>query len=221
MKTEKFYTPIIKILAFFGSNLLVIIPFSFFLKKNLVLDNILMIIINIIMVFIAFLLFKDKLKNQFQDFQKHWKKNLKIIFKYWFIGLLLMMIVNLIINVFILKNIAPNEEANRNIIEQYPVYAILSIALLTPITEELLFRLNFKDTFKKKSTFVLTTGILFGLMHVIASLENPLYLLYLIPYSILGFTFGLIFYDTKNVTSSIIAHSLHNSISLLIIFLGI
>ena len=221
MKKEKIYMPFARIGVYFILNVLISVPFAFFLNKSLIVDNILLLIIDILLASATCFLLKDKLKNVFKNFKKNLKKNLKTIFKYWGIGFFLMMITNLIINVFIIKEIAPNEEANRSIIDMYPFYATMTIGFITPITEEMLFRLNFQGAIISKRKFILTTGILFGLLHVITSLSNPIYLLYLIPYSILGFTFGLIFYDTNNIISSIMAHSLHNCLSLLIIFLGV
>ncbi len=116
---------------------------------------------------------------------------------------------------------APNEAANRELITKNPYYSIINILLIAPITEELLFRLNFKDVFKKRWTFVLTTGILFGLIHIIGTPISLINFLYIIPYSLLGVAFGLICYDTKSVYSSIIAHMIHNGVTLAIILLGI
>lgn len=222
MEKEAFYKPFIRIILYYVITVIVSIPFTFVLNKNLILDNFLLLLIDLIVCAFIILLFKDKLQNTFKDFKVNWKKNLKIIFKYWIIGFILMIVTNLIINLFILKTIAPNEASNREVIDKYPIYAIATIVCITPIIEEILFRLNFKDVFKTRKSYCLTTGILFGFMHVLASISKPIYMLYLIPYSILGITFSLVFYDTnKNVLSSFIAHSLHNSLSLLIILLGI
>jgi membrane protease YdiL (CAAX protease family) len=63
-----------------------------------------------------------------------------------------------------------------------------------------------------KWVFIITSGIVFGLLHVITSFDYLYDLLYIIPYSSLGIAFALIYYRTNNVFSSIFVHALHNTI---------
>lgn len=220
MKKEKLIFPFGRIGLYYLVNIILVLFTSIFLNRSHLLDNFIMILIDLTMVIFVLTLLKKKFKGQLQDFKKNWKENLKTIFKFWLLGLLLMMITNLIINVFIMKGIAPNEETNREVLNNFRIYAITTMCLLTPIIEEALFRLNFKNALPNKKVFLIVTSLLFGLMHVILQIKSPLDILYLIPYSILGLTFGLIFYNTKNITSSIIAHMLHNTVTIIIVLLG-
>lgn len=195
--------------------------FASFLPKSKIIDNIMMIASSIIITVIVIFYMRDKLKGQFKNFKENWKSNIFTILKYWICGFILLMATNYIIVILLSGNMAPNEAANRELITKNPCYSIINILLIAPITEELLFRLNFKDVFKKRWTFVLTTGILFGLIHIIGTPISLINFLYIIPYSLLGVAFGLICYDTKSVYSSIIAHMIHNGITLAIILLGI
>ena len=127
-----------------------------------------------------------------------------------------MMISNLIIVFLFLKGIAPNEEANREMLRNYPLYMIFAVTILAPICEELMFRLSFKNVFKNRLVYILFTGISFGAMHLLAN-TSLIELLYIIPYSALGIAFSAICYDTDNIYSSIIAHIMHNTLTVLLL----
>jgi len=184
-----------------------------------ILYDLVMVLSSILTLIVLVMYSKDKLKGQFENFKKDIGKNLKIVFKTWALGFAMMIIANLIINLF-MQGIAPNEEANREVLFQYPIYSIIYMCVLAPIMEEIVFRLNLKGIFKEKNAYILTSGLLFGFMHVLSgfSLAN---LVYLIPYSILGFTFAKIFYETDSVVGSSLAHITHNTLTVMIIFLGV
>ena len=74
---------------------------------------------------------------------------------------------------------------------------------------------------KKRWTFILTSGIIFGLLHVVFSYTSIVDFLYVIPYSLLGISFAYIVDKTDNITSSIMMHIIHNSsIIILSIMMG-
>ncbi len=203
----------------FISSILVFLAGMLGIKDGIILD--LIMVLSAILTLVVMLVYsKDKLKNQFENFKKNIKKNLKTVYGTWLVGFALMIIANLVINVLVMNGIAPNEEANREILFQYPIYSIIDMCIIAPIIEEIIFRLNLKGIFKSKNAYILTSGLLFGFMHVISgfSLAN---LIYLIPYSILGFTFAKIFYETDSVAGSSLAHITHNTLSVIVIFLGV
>ncbi len=160
-------------------------------------------------------------KRLIKDFQEFKKDNLKVAFKNWLAGLIIMIISNSII-VTLMGNIATNESLNREILMDYPVSNIITMALIGPILEEITFRLSFKKAFTKWYTFAIFTGLLFGLAHILPTLTlgttNPLELLFTIPYGALGFFFAKAFYETDNIYTSIIMHMFHNTFSILLIF---
>lgn len=165
-------------------------------------------------------IFREKYREQWSDAYKNRKSYIKLATKYWFIGYILMIIANLIVTQ-ILGPIAPNESVNRDILVSYPVYAITNMCFIGPILEETLFRLNFREFFKNKRTFVIVTGTIFALFHVIFSLSSASDLLYIFPYLTLGITFSAIYAKTDNIFASIFAHILHNSLVILIIKLAL
>lgn len=184
------------------------------------INNFIQIGLSLVTVLIIALFMEKKLKGQWQIFKKNFKEYIPKSLKYWGCGFAIMFVANIIINVIIMKGIAPNEEANREIINLYPLYSIISVCIIAPIIEELIFRLNFKNVIKKNIAFIIFTGILFGAMHIVSS-TSLIELIYIIPYSILGITFSKIYADTDNIFSSILAHALHNTITIIIILANI
>ncbi len=160
--------------------------------------------------------FKEKIFNDFKKFElkKTFKKNIRT----YLIGFLFMFITNLVIQL-IIGDIAPNEEANRKLLKSMPVFYALVMCLLTPLIEEISFRLSFYDTFKNKKTSIIVTGILFGFMHVILAFTSALSLLFFVPYTVLGLTFSYIYFNEKNIFSSTLFHCFHNLLSIIVIFL--
>jgi len=209
------------IFLYFTVEMFLSLIYNYIPIKNKIIDNLVLSLINIIILLFVMYLLKNKLKGQLQDFKQNFRNYILKILKYWSLGLLGMFIVNFIINFIIFKGtgLAPNESANREILYNYPLYSVISMCIISPAIEELLFRLNF-DGIKNKYLFLFTTSILFGLMHMMAS-TTLLDLIYIVPYVVLGYAFGLVFYNTKNIYSSILAHMLHNTLSIIIILLGI
>lgn len=221
MKKDSIWRSLGLILLYLIVTVVVSALFSLIEVDNIYLKNITLLISVLIPgAFVVYRL-KDKLDGSFEDYKKNFKKNIKIILKYWLIGFVLMLLSNLVINYLIMGGIAPNEEANREVLELYPLYSIIDVVFIAPFVEELLFRLNFKGVFKERTTYVLASGLLFGFAHVMLSCSSLMDLIYMIPYSILGISFAMIAYDTDNVLSSVTAHMLHNALSILIIFSGI
>ena len=182
-----------------------------FYKGNLLYQNIILIVGTLFTTILFVFIFRKDLVAYFKNFKENYSKTIPKCIKYWLIGFVITYIINIIISVFLLHGIAPNEEANRLMLKTYPIYMALSVCITSPICEELLFRLGFKNAFKRRIPYVLFTGILFGAAHLIVS-ERLIDLVYIFSYSALGITFSLVCYDTDNIFSSIFTHILHNTV---------
>ena len=160
--------------------------------------------------------FKDKIIKDSKNFniKKVFKSNIRT----YLIGFLLMFITNMIVQT-VFNGIAPNEQMNRKLLKSMPIFYIIIMCFVTPFIEEISFRQSFSNTFKNKKTNIIVTGLLFGLMHVILSFTNMYSLLFVVPYSILGLTFSYIYFNEKNIFASILFHSFHNILSIIVILL--
>ena len=196
-----------------------IVFYDILVQKNFLVNNILLLIMEFALMSILILMNRKKLKNDYADFNENHKKYLKYGFKLWFIGLIIMMISNVII-AGMTKGLASNEESNRQLMLQYPIYIVISTMMLAPFNEELTFRGNFKDAFKNKKVFILFTAFVFASVHVLNGITSPLELLYYIPYGALSIAFGKIYMETDNIYTTMVIHSVHNSLSIILLVIA-
>lgn len=172
---------------------------------------------------IIFFIYKETLIKDFKKFKKNFKDEFDLAFKYYFLGLIIMIISNLIISIFFSNAIANNEESIRSLIKLYPYYMFFSVSLYAPFTEELIFRKSIKDSifaFKNnkitKYLYIFISGLIFASLHVITSATSPLDYLYIIPYLALGISFSALYTKSDNIFSSMAMHSMHNTIAIIL-----
>ena len=200
---------------FFFSSLFQLIPIKVF---NLDINNLtssqdvyLTLFSDSIILIVLFFLYRKEIKEQFISFKKNFYEYTDTAFKYWLIGLIVMVVSNLLITAFSPNSIANNEQQVQQLIGGAPWVSLICVGILAPIIEEVTFRKAFYDAFNKKWLFILVSGLVFGSLHVVLSLESLWDLLYLIPYSSLGIAFGFVMSKTKNVFPSILVHMFHNT----------
>ena len=206
-------------LIFYFSSYLQIIPIMLFnidvnnyTASDLAIAN---TFVDVILVIVLIILYFKELKTEFKTFKKNIKLNMDTAFKYWFVGLMIMCISNIIIGFIANLNTSSNEEAVQTLVSSTPYLMLFTAGILAPIAEELTFRKGVSKLFKNKWVYAFSSGLIFGLLHVIGS-SNILEYLYIIPYGSLGFFFALTYYDTKSIYPSIIMHAIHNSALILL-----
>ena len=188
-------------------------------KNNLVTNNIILIIMEVILVVVFTLMNFKRLKQDYKDFNKNFKEYLKLGLKYWALGFIIMGVSNAVISNFITNNIAANEETNRLLLINYPIYSVLAMTVMGPYVEELVFRANFRDAFNKIGFIVFTT-LLFAGVHVFNGFSSLLDLVYFIPYGSLAFFFALTYVKTNNIFTTIVIHTIHNTLAVIILILA-
>lgn len=183
--------------------------------KNKLLLNVISIFTDLFIALILIYLYRKDFKNKFKELNSsNGNKMIKSSIKIWFIGLILMITSNLILNSFI-GTIAENESANRLILNNYFIYASIAMIIIAPICEEIIFRLSISKIINNKVLYIIFSGLLFGFFHVIGT--TGLQALYVIPYTILGSTFAYIYQKHQNILCTILMHSLHNLICIMLI----
>ncbi len=174
---------------------------------------------NFTFILILYLMYKKDLDKEFKTFTKDFKKNFKTGFKYYIAGLLAMIVFNLFISV-IIKDVSTNESLVRDMLFKMPIYTMISISIIAPLSEELTFRKSIEPLIKNKWIYALSCGLLFGACHLIAGEFKLINLLYLLPYGSLGFVFALMDKETKTTFTSIMMHMLHNTATGLLLLLA-
>ena len=171
---------------------------------------------NSISFIILFLIYYKDLVLEAKIFKNNFKENIKIAFKYYGIGLLCMIISNAILMI-LLKNISANETEVREMLHASPIISLISICILAPLTEELIFRKSARPLINNRWIYAIVCGLLFGLAHILINFMSGVFvitdLLYIIPYGSLGFAFALMDYDTNTTFSSIFIHAFHNTLT--------
>ena len=159
---------------------------------------------------ILFLLipFWSELKRDFKIFKDNFKIYLNDMLPRFGKIIIAYMITN-----FSLVILVSNIPTNQSIISNWPLYISAPLAIIiAPLTEELMFRGFMKKFIKNNLLFLILSSLIFGGLHVVVA--SSLYqLLFIIPYSILGFAFALNYVKTKNIVSNIFLHSAWNSIA--------
>lgn len=173
------------------------------------------ILVEILTILFIFLLFKKEIVHMWKDFYENRDKYFKKYFKYWFLILVLMAFSNGIITLINKSEISNNQEAINDMFKRLPIYTYILSVFLAPIIEELVFRFCFMKIFNNKYLYMILSGVIFGLFHIIGSFESAYDFLFLVPYSIPGLIFAYILYDSKNIFNTIWLHFVHNGISML------
>ena len=201
--------------------------FKGFLEDNSskILHEVINCSLEILVFATLFIIHRKTIIADFKKIKNDLRKNLNIGFKYYFIGFMVMAASNILLGI-LFGGIAENEEVNRQIIKVFPVYSILAMIILGPMIEELIFRLGFRKAFNKWLPYAIFTALFFGGLHVYTAyqgmniheiLKNWHEMLYIVPYGALGFAFAKTYFETDNIWTSIIIHTLHNAFTILMI----
>ena len=220
---KKYKDIIIGILVFLGylllskyaDNILILLGFN---KLSTPLKLIVSIIYELFILLTVIFIYLKTIVNDFIDYKQNIKYYINNYLKYWFLNLGLMMITNIIIINITNINSSTNQEYITKLLGKYPLYTIVATILIAPLTEELIFRLNIRKIFKNNIVFIITSGLVFGALHmtVATSIKE---LLFIIPYSIPGFIFAYTLVKSNNIFVPIGLHFIHNTIMLLIQFI--
>lgn len=169
-----------------------------------------MFLINLSLMIMLFIFYSKSIKENLKDLKLNFKSYIKDNFKYYVIGLLIMIISNIIISFFIEGN-STNETLIREYINIMPIYMIFSSCIYAPFTEEMVFRKSLRNCFNNKVLYILLSGLIFGSMHLLSA-NNLVELVFLIPYSSLGCVFAYMYYKTNNIFVPMTFHMVHNTI---------
>ena len=218
-------TAIITTITLFVLQAILLYVFSIILKimglniseMNSTNQNLIQILVYIIFMIAIFIFYRKSLINDFKDFKKNYKDYLKLGIKIWAISVILMIVSNIIIQLFY-SSVSENEQIVSSSAKKFPLFMMFSSIIYAPFTEEIIYRKSIKNIFDNNIVYILVSGLAFGYVHTLAS-SNNLELLYIIPYGLVGSAFAYIYTKTKNIYTSITLHALHNTIVTITYFL--
>lgn len=212
-------------LSYFFYNFFILLILNFF-KINIsnfsvLTKNIYLFVVDFIYIFILWLFIKKDLKIELNNFKKNGIKLIIKFFPIYLFGVILMGISNSILISITGLELSSNEENVRTMIKFYPFYMFFSSVIYAPFVEEVIFRKSIKKVINNETLFILLSGLIFGLIHVISGGNESINeILMGIPYIIMGIDFAYIFYKSENIFTTMALHSLHNLILIIIQLIG-
>lgn len=172
--------------------------------------------------FFIFML-KDDLKNDFKVFKKEKLKNLIMILVGGLLCMVLTYVIASIYEAFGVTDESLNQETiDTSLGSSGGVFMAISVVVLAPFVEEMLFRKSFCDTLKYKFrvpdvvTIILST-LIFSLMHV-TDIGSIIFIFQYIP---LALVIVLSYYFSKTIYVPLSIHFINNLLSVVIAFLYI
>ena len=204
---------LIVLFLFFFSAYLQYIPIIIFKIKNF--DGTTSVLLNsfsnIVLLITLVIIYRNELRKEWKIFKENCWHNVDVGIKCWLVGLFGMMLFNIILNNVFKANGATNEQQVQKMITALPWFMLINGGITGPFIEEITFRKAFKDVFKSKWLFIIFSGVVFGLMHVVTSFTSFSNFLYFIPYSCLGIAFCYAYYKTDSIYTSAFIHMFHNT----------
>ncbi len=181
-------------------------------KISMTTSNLLSLVSSLALGVIYIFIYKKDVKKDFKDFKINFKEYFSIGFKYWLVGIVIMASSNIIIGILFPLANANNEDTVQSFIKNSPLISLFMTTITTPFIEEITFRKSFRNIINHEKIYILISGIVFGTIHVVFSLNSAYDLIYIIPYASLGIVLAMMYVKTKNIFTSIWMHALHNGI---------
>lgn len=175
---------------------------------------------DLIYIIIIILMFKKEIIKGLKDLKENFLNRAILSLNCWVVGCVIMTVSSIIIGLILDQNVSQNESLVRENIKIAPLYMLYTCSIIAPIFEEMVFRRSLYGLVKVKWLFIMLSGVLFGLLHVLGSYNSILDFLYIIPYGAMGSCFAYLLTKTKNITLPIIVHMLHNTILVLVQIIG-
>ena len=189
-----------------------------YIEVSIQAQRIFLMLGELITIFFIFILYKEEILKELKKFKENILYYIETYFPYWIIMLVIVTVVANIVEIFV-KDGPANQNLIEEAIKQTPILIGISVMILAPLTEELIFRLSLRKVFKNDIIYILMSGLIFGFIHIIAGENIINELPYLLTYSIPGFVFAYSYIKSKNIMVPIFLHFLHNTFATVIIFL--
>lgn len=201
-------------ILFYFSAFFQLIPINLFHIKNGTpsINVLLSAFSSCILVVILFLIYRKDLKKEWKVFKRKPGEIMNTTFGYWFIGMVIMLVSNTLIIYLTGTKGAQNERLVQDMITAMPIIMLINAGVFAPFTEELVFRKAIRKIINRKWLYVLASGLIFGLLHIVGSYTSWTDWLYIIPYAALGSAFALAYWETRTIFSTIFMHMIHNTV---------
>ena len=183
-----------------------------------------MIGIYIVIFTLMILNFYKQLVYDFKLFKEYFKEYISLVISTWLKSMVVMFIFSLVLQIVTGNTTSNNQQALQDMFGVYPLFVAILSMFYAPFAEELMFRGVIRKFFKNKYVFIIVSGVLFGLLHVIDDSKTIAEFSYVIVYSSLGMFLASLYYKTNNLFTNISFHFIQNTLGvigmILLYFLG-
>lgn len=178
-----------------------------------------LVLLYVSILMIMVITFRKRIVRDFKEFKEYFKEYNSLVLKTWGLSLLTLFVINIFIRLITNLDNSSNQETLNLLFEKSPLLILFLTTIYAPMAEELMFRGVFQIFIKNKWAFILISGFVFGLVHVIDDFQTISELLYIFVYASLGCYLAYLYQKTNNIFTNIYFHFLQNSLSILLMFI--
>ena len=161
------------------------------------------------------LLFRKDFLNGFRLWKTHFVRNLIWLIAIFIAGLILENLAAYPAYLLGSEDIGGNTETISVLLQSMPLpFIILSLGVLGPITEEMIYRVILVDRLTRKLpgiVCIILSSLAFGLIHL--NSLSAVGLASILPTFVSGLLSAIVYYNTKNITIPVILHVFNNSLA--------
>lgn len=155
-------------------------------------------------------LFKDDFKEYNKGLVKNPKKVIGVGLLFALFAFIAMPICNIILHVLNVSASDTNNDTINTLYGVIPLYMMFQTLIYSPIVEGITFRKVFKDAINNKWLFIIISGFVFGLYHIIYNMTSLSQILLMLPYFVVGMLYAGAYSKTDNIYSAFIATFVYN-----------
>lgn len=180
------------------------------LNNSNLLSVLVRFIIDVGVIALFIYLFKDDFKEYNKGLVKNPKKVIGVGLLFALFAFIAMPICNIILHVLNVSASDTNNDTINTLYGVIPLYIMFQTLIYSPIVEGITFRKVFKDAINNKWLFIIISGFVFGLYHIIYNMTNLSQILLMLPYFVVGMLYAGAYSKTDNIYSAFIATFVYN-----------
>ena len=180
------------------------------LNNSNLLSVLVRFIIDVGVIALFIYLFKDDFKEYNKGLVKNPKKVIGVGLLFSLFAFIAMPICNIILHVLNVSASDTNNDTINTLYGVIPLYMMFQTLIYSPIVEGITFRKVFKDAINNKWLFIIISGFVFGLYHIIYNMTSLSQILLMLPYFVVGMLYAGAYSKTDNIYSAFIATFVYN-----------
>ena len=169
-------------------------------------------------VFLLIVFYKD-LKRDIKYFFKYFREYNAYVVKMYLFSLLSLLILTVSIKLTVNVENSTNQVSLMEQFKEMPLLIAFLSIIYAPFVEEIIFRGIIRKFIKNKWIFIIISGLLFGVAHVIDDFQSVGELLYIFVYGSLGCFLAAIYHKTNNIFTNMYFHFIQNTLAVICIII--